>query len=384
MRRLYWTTLIVAVALAIYGCGLTTEVPVEDEDEFDVAEEPTTTTLAVEASGEAGGVLDIATLLPLGTELSGDLEFEATAGDLFYTQPFTIQIVPPDSDEVDDKLLALLDAEIDQLLKDLAPLDGAVVLTQPRGDGTDQTTFGRAGGLADGSLRLITGAEDDNFTEAFILDMEPCEAWPDCDHFTVNGSSVGVSPEVGLGQALQHAVRVLARNPPDEELLLWGSYVAGQMRQGNLPPQPSIAGEILDMSSGTYEGEQWIKMDLVGPIVVEQDLKRYSIEFRTNEEDLIIAAYNVEPGGDPFSTSFCVGQTPSCPDGIFGIVGEPNANNDSLVFRFAGDAFANSTDPTFAAFVEIGPADSPEDRVTFHFHDGERFPLLTDESDPFE
>lgn len=140
--------------------------------------------------------------------------------------------------------------------------------------------------------------------------------------------------------------------------------------------------EITGVDSGVFEGEAWIKLNFAGPIVVDEERKRYSLEFRTNEDDLIVAAYNVEPGGDQFSTSFCIGETPSCPDGVFPIVGVPTETNDAIVFNFATDAFSNSTDPSYKAFVETGPADSPEDRTTVDFQGGERFSLLTVEKDP--
>lgn len=142
------------------------------------------------------------------------------------------------------------------------------------------------------------------------------------------------------------------------------------------------ASEIAELDSGMHEGEQWIKLTLVGQIPEDQFKKRYSLEFRTNEEDLIVTSWNVIEGDDPFASSFCIGETPSCPDGIFPFGVVVGDNNDSLVFFLSGDAFANSTDPTVKAFVKTGTSDAPEDEVTTDFQGGERFPLLTDERDP--
>ncbi len=137
----------------------------------------------------------------------------------------------------------------------------------------------------------------------------------------------------------------------------------------------TAASEIADLDSGMHEGEQWIKLTLVDQIPEDQVERRYSLEFRTNEEDLIVTSWNVVEGEDPFASSFCIGETPSCPDGIFPFGVEVGDNNDSLVFFLDGDAFANSTNPTVKAFVET-------DASAADFQRGERFPLLTDERDP--
>jgi hypothetical protein len=137
----------------------------------------------------------------------------------------------------------------------------------------------------------------------------------------------------------------------------------------------TAASQIAELDSGMHEGEQWIKLTLLGQIPEDQVEKRYSLEFRTDEEDLIVASWNVIEGEDPFASSFCIGETPSCPDGIFPFGVEVGDNNDSLVFFLSGDAFANSTNPTVKAFVETGA-------TTADFQGGERFPLLTDERDP--
>ena len=124
-------------------------------------------------------------------------------------------------------------------------------------------------------------------------------------------------------------------------------------------------------------------MDLFGGIVAGEERKRYGVEFRTNDGDHIVAAYNVEPNGDIFSTSFCVGdETPSCPGGVFPIVGELGDDGMSLVFFYNVDAWDNATSPTYSAFVETGPADSPEDRTMVLFNGGERLPVRMDERDP--
>jgi hypothetical protein len=140
-------------------------------------------------------------------------------------------------------------------------------------------------------------------------------------------------------------------------------------------PPDTAAPEIADLDSGMHEGEQWIKLTLLGQIPEDQVEKRYSLEFRTDEEDLIVASWNVIEGEDPFASSFCIGETPSCPDGIFPFGVEVGDNNDSLVFFLSGDAFANSTNPTVKAFVETGA-------TAADFQGGERFSLLTYERDP--
>lgn len=142
------------------------------------------------------------------------------------------------------------------------------------------------------------------------------------------------------------------------------------------------AATITAVDSGVFQEESWIRFDLAAPMAAGEENQRYSIEFTTIEGDRIIAAYNVEPTGDPFSTSFCFEETPSCPDGIFPIVAVPTDTSDALVFTFAIDAFANATNPSYRAFIEVGPSDAPQDRVVFDFQDGESFPLLTDERDP--
>jgi hypothetical protein len=143
-------------------------------------------------------------------------------------------------------------------------------------------------------------------------------------------------------------------------------------------PPDAAASEIADLDSGMHEGEQWIKLTLVSQIPEDQ-FKKFRLEFRTDEEDLIVTSWNVVEGGDPTASSFCIGETPSCPDGIFPFGVVVGDNNDSLVFFLNGDAFANSTNPTVKAFVETGAGD---DVVITDFRGGERFPLLTAERDP--
>ena len=92
-----------------------------------------------------------------------------------------------------------------------------------------------------------------------------------------------------------------------------------------------------------------------------------------------MTSWTVIEGGDPVASSFCIGETPSYPDGIFPFGVVVGDNNDSLVFFLNGDAFANSTKPTVKAFVETGDSG---DVVITDFQGGERFPLLTDERDP--
>jgi hypothetical protein len=146
-------------------------------------------------------------------------------------------------------------------------------------------------------------------------------------------------------------------------------------------PPDAAASEIADLDSGMHEGEQWIKLTLVGQIPEDQ-FKKFRLEFRTDEEDLIVTSWNVVEGGDPTASSFCIGETPRCPDGIFPFGVVVGDDNDSLVFFLDGDAFANSTNPRVKAFVETGATGDSGDVVITDFQGGERFPLLTDERDP--
>ncbi len=389
MKRLSWTVLIAAaIVLTAFGCA-GAPGPEEFEEIVEVGSIDGDEEIGVDPvdpvdSGEAGGVLEVGTLLPIGGVLSGDLNFEPVDDTgVGFTSPFTLQIVPLDFNLIDQAFFAMLEgmefpAEVDPVF------DVAVILSQPRGDGTTQDTYGRAGLLPDGAIRAITVGGDDNFLETFVLDFEPppLDAFDGWTFVPVTGANVGVDRETTLEEAIDLAIDFLAKNDRSGDFL-WGFRVSGEMTSG--APEETAAGdsEIADVNSGTYEGEAWIKMDLFGGIVAGEERKRYGVEFRTNDGDHIVAAYNVEPNGDIFSTSFCVGdETPSCPGGVFPIVGELGDDGMSLVFFYNVDAWDNATNPTYSAFVETGPADFPEDRTTVLFNGGERLPVRMDERDP--
>ena len=389
MKRPSWTALIVVILLAAFGCGVSEPPPEEEliEDAFIEGDLPAVADPV--DSGEAGGVLEIGTLLPIGGVLSGDLIFEPVDDTgTGFTSPFTLQIVPIDSEEIDD-LLFSQSGWVDfppewDLISNVA-----AVLSLPRGDGTTQDTYGRAGLHPDGAIRVITFGGDDNFLETFVLDLEPVLGDPFEEWFLVpvTGANVGVDRDAGLEEADIAVFNILVEDflaeydsPGD---FLWGFRLSGEMSAGAPDDTVTAESEIIGVDSGTYEGEAWIKMNLAGEIIVLDERKRYGVEFRTNEGDFIVAAYNVEPNGDIFSTSFCVGDdTPSCPGGVFPIVGAVGADGESLVFSYNVDAWDNATGPTHSAFVETGPADSPEDRTMVLFNGGERLPVRMDEADP--
>lgn len=384
MKRLSWAALIVVFVLAAFGCGTSEPPPDEEPIDLGIIEGDLPAVVDPVDSGEAGGVLEVGTLLPIGGVLSGDLIFEPVDDTgVGFTSPFTLQIVPVDSEALDKALFALLDGvefpiEVDPMF------DVAVILSQPRGDGTTQDTYGRAGLLPDESIRVITVGGDDSFLETYVLDFEPPPGVLFEDWFSVpvNGANAGVDRDTGLEEAIKNAYDFFARNTPSGDFR-WGFRVTGEMSPGASEETVTAESEIIGVDSGTFEGSAWIKMDLFGAIVPAEERKRYSFDFRTNEGDHIVAAYNVEPNGDVFSTSFCVGdETPSCPGGVFPIVGELGDDGMSVVFSYNVDAWDNATDTTYSAFVETGPADSPEDRTVDFFVDGRRFPVLVDEKDP--
>ena len=389
MKRLSWTALIAAaIVLTAFGCA-GAPGPEEFDEIVEVGSIDGDEEIGVDPvdpvdSGEAGGVLEVGTLLPIGGVLSGDLNFEPLDDTgVGFISPITLQIVPVDSEALDQAFFALLDGV--QFLTEADPMvDVAVILSQSRGDGTTQDTYGRAGLLPDESIRVITVGGDDSFFETYVLDFEPPPGvlFEDWFFVPVNGANTGVDRDTGLEEALKVAYDFLGGNSPAGDRL-WGFHVNGEMSPGAAGETAAGESEIADLHSGTYEGEAWIKMDLFGGIVAGEERKRYGVEFRSNDGDLIVAAYNVEPNGDTFSTSFCVGDdTPSCPDGIFPIVGEVGADGESLVFSYNVDAWDNATGPTYSAFVETGPADSPEDRTMVLFNGGERLPVRMDEADP--
>ena len=117
--------------------------------------------------------------------------------------------------------------------------------------------------------------------------------------------------------------------------------------------QPN-ASQIADVRSGVWEEERFVRVELTRPSANPN--QQFNLEFRSNEGDDMFASFRPAEG---FTSSFCVGQTPSCPDGFFPIVAELVGGGDVIIFRFAVDAFDNSSGITIRTFIETGPDDDP-------------------------
>ena len=111
-----------------------------------------------------------------------------------------------------------------------------------------------------------------------------------------------------------------------------------------------VGSPLVGLENGVWDEERVLRIDLAAPIADPTWL--FELEFRSNENDRIIARFTPSEGS---TSSFCVGQTPSCPDGIFPIVGLMGSTGDALSFTFALDAFDNSTGVSIGASIKTGP-----------------------------
>jgi hypothetical protein len=235
---------------------------------------------------------------------------------------------------------------------------------------------------------VITASRGDTYLELYILDLEPCPGFPDeCQRYQVDGFNFGLSPNEELDRAIESALAFIEERERSLDAFTWafavdGEFVAEVPAEGTAAPGDDA--DIVSLDSGTFEGRLFFKMDLGAPIPDpgEQVIKEYTLWFRSNEGDLINTTWAVGPGSDPVASSFCVGATPSCPDGIFPFGVEVGDTVEDLTFFLEGDAFDNSTGVTVSASVQTGSADAPDDLVTVEFQGGERFPRGTEERDP--
>jgi hypothetical protein len=112
--------------------------------------------------------------------------------------------------------------------------------------------------------------------------------------------------------------------------------------------------QIDDVLNGVWDAERFVAVNLISPVTDQK--QQFNLEFRSNEGDDIFARFTPAEGS---TSSFCIGQTPSCPDGFFPIVAQVTEAGDSIIFRFAIDAFDNSSGVTIRTFIETGPDDAP-------------------------
>jgi hypothetical protein len=155
------------------------------------------------------------------------------------------------------------------------------------------------------------------------------------------------------------------------------------------PPTVSPSGEsseILSLDMARSEGEYWVNMLLAHSIFAhtEKSGKAFEVWFHRDGGGVINLSYNLPAGGEPTVTSFCVGElSEECPGGVFPVRVEIGEDGIKLTFYVSGDSFPDPIEWRVSASVETEANSASEDPVRVDFQDGQRFPIGTDERDPY-
>jgi hypothetical protein len=164
----------------------------------------------------------------------------------------------------------------------------------------------------------------------------------------------------------------------------------------SIPPSPTPilptaapsgeSSEIIGLDSGRWEGEFWFNVQLATSILArtEKSSKAFEVWLHPDGGGVINLSYNMPAGGEPFVSSFCVGELSEvCPGGVFPVGAEVSEDGIKLTFKISGDSFPDPKIWQVSASVETEATDESEDLVErVDYLEGQRFNLGTDERDP--
>lgn len=140
---------------------------------------------------------------------------------------------------------------------------------------------------------------------------------------------------------------------------------------------------LLPIESGRYEGEQWIKWKLTGPIPDPADpyVRTYQLNIRSLEDDVFGMGFTLSQGEEPFATGFCLADRPNCANETFDVAVDIGPEGDELIFRVPEGTYGDATGLMIGAYIQTW-ATEDADLVTDDITGGSSVPMGFDERDP--
>ncbi len=239
-------TIGIAFVLVVIGCGDTADTtegtppPTEAPRESDATTttsppevEETTTTSQVIAptttTQDAQCVSDAASA-------SGEIDFLDRVNDVSFTDRFSLEPIPPGSDEIPESFeedsraitgLAWLDAD------DPALFDNPIVLRQQRPGFEDQNTYGLLSACQFGSQRGITIGRAPTHTEIYLFRADCLDLL--CTEADVEGFSMGFAPGTEIDGPFIDEVDIAVESGKPPPGSVWFFGAAGQLDLAGLP-----------------------------------------------------------------------------------------------------------------------------------------------------
>jgi len=195
----------------------------------------------------------------------------------------------------------------------------------------------------------------------------------------------------GLDEAVEEAIfeEVAARQATEFALLeeeeVPITATSTLTSQTSTPVPRSVEPVATDVDSGItgidfdlFEGEFRVKIYPAVPVTDSRDqVIRISLLFLADEGDQIVASLTLLEGSDLRVSSFCIGETASCRDGIFPVGADVCYPMNEISFTMPADAFANSSGITVGVSVQTAATEADLPQVDLRRF-GEQFPLPTD------
>ena len=173
----------------------------------------------------------------------GTISLQSVLDATTFDDEFLLSVLPPDAADV--VLTETAKQVIDQLadiIRESAvdPDDVSIVLSQGGPDAVGQNTFGVAGDLGGGTIRIFTGSAEETYSEFYLIDLTFGEGFPvDSLDVMLDLITVGGAPGADIGQAFADMRPFLdgERLGLDDGLWNWGFTGSGTLSRETGNPE---------------------------------------------------------------------------------------------------------------------------------------------------